>query len=512
MLVTLDTSSIDDYRLFLDIKKLPIYSFTGREAWFPDEYASQLGITTELDKPIEYTPKPFLFDYQKDIARWAIQKRKAAIFADCGLGKSLMYCEYARTVLEHLGTNRGVLMFAPLMVVKQMADEVKRFYGDSLPAEIVASSDLQTWLNSCGGKFGITNYEALKNEHTQGQLGCIIADESSVMKAHYGRYGQALIDLGKGLPFKLAGTGTPAPNDRIEYANHAVFLDQFPTINSFLAKYFVNRGQTQERWVLKPHALEPFYRGLSHWAVFLSNPAVYGWKHNADPLPPIEVIIHEVEMTKEQEAATRKLTGKLCASDPGGITTRNKLSKIAKGLEGSKTNKYEFICNLAKADPDESKIIWCWYNDEQDTLAEMLPGSASIDGATPHSKRVELIDAFKAGEIKTLISKPKLLGFGLNLQIAQQHIFSSLIDSYEQYYQAIKRSNRYGSTKPLKVHLPLLEIERPMAENVLRKAKMVQRDTEQQEAIFRAAKEGQSVYGVLANSGIDLETFCECSE
>lgn len=512
MELVLNTASVEDYRRFLEIKKLPIYSFTGRMAWFPDEYASQLGLAPSVEKPIEYTPSPFLFDYQADIARWAITKRKAAIFADCGLGKSLMYCEYAKAVLNHLAGNRGVLMFAPLMVVKQMADEVKRFYGDSLPVEIVTSANLQDWLNNCGGKFGITNYEALKNDHTQGQLGCIIADESSVMKAHYGRYGSALIDMGKGLPFKLAGTGTPAPNDRIEYANHAVFLDQFPTINSFLAKYFVNRGQTQERWVLKPHALEPFYRGLSHWSIFLSNPAVYGWKHNAESLPPINVKIHEVEMTQEQEAATRKLTGKLCASDPGGITTRNKLSKIAKGLEGSSTHKYDFICDLANKCPGESKIIWCWYNDEQDTLAEMLPDAVSIDGSTPYAKRVEMIAAFKAGKVKTLISKPKVLGFGLNLQIATQHIFSSLIDSYEQYYQAIKRSNRYGSTKPLTVHIPLLEIERPMAENVLRKAKMVQRDTEQQEAIFRAAKEGQSVYRVIKDAGIDLDTFCECSE
>jgi superfamily II DNA or RNA helicase len=194
-------------------------------------------------------------------------------------------------------------------------------------------------------------------------------------------------------------------------------------------------------------------------------------------------------MTSDQQAAMQKSTGKMFATDPGGITQRGVLSKIAKGIDGSETRKYDYIRQLVDSWPDESTLIWCWFNNEQDAVAAAIPGSASIQGSTKHKDRVRMIDDFKAGRIKVLISKPDVLGFGLNLQVATRQIFSSLIDSYEQYYQAVKRSNRFGSTKPLNVHIPLLDIERPMAENVLRKAAMVQQDTETQERIFLAAKD-----------------------
>ena len=512
MQITLQPSSVEDYKLFLRIKSLPVYSFTGREAWFPDEYAETLGIDAKASAMVDYQPSSFCHDYQRDGAAWALKKRKAALLWDCGRGKTIVYFEYARAAQAAMGASKGTLIFSPPMVVDQTLEEAAKFYGGSLQIERIESKDAQKWLNSCGGKIGITNYEAMRNELTRGQLGALILDESSLLKSHYGKYGQAAIQLGKGLEWKLAGTGTPAPNDRIEYANHAVFLDQFPTVNSFLAKYFVNRGQTQERWVLKPHALDPFYRGLSHWAMFLSDPAVYGWKDNSAPLPPIHVHIHDVDMTADQNKALTDATGNMFATNPGGITQRNVMSKIAKGLDGSETNKYSFIRGLTDSWPDKSTIIWCWYNEEQDRVASEFPDAANIDGTTPHQKRLDLIADFKAGRRKILISKPKILGFGLNLQIATRQVFSSLIDSYEQYYQAIKRSNRTGSGEPLHVHIPLTDLERPMAENVLRKAKMVQRDTEQQEQIFRAARDGQSATGVVKRLGIDLDTFCECSE
>lgn len=490
MYITLDTNRIEDYRRFLEIKRLPVYRITGRQAWFPDEYAQRLGIVPAAPIAVDYQPAPFLFDYQRDITRVALAKRKFAAFWDCGLGKTLLILEYAKVVLPTFAGQQGILIVAPPMVIDQTIDEAAKFYGDSLPIERVESGRLNEWLATCGGKIGITNYEAFRNELNQGQLGALILDESSSLKSMYGKYAQGCIALGKGLEWKLACTGTPAPNDRIEYANHAVFLDQFPTINAFLARYFINRGQTQERWVLKPHALEPFYCALSHWCIFLTNPGIYGWKDNCESIPPIVTHIHDVEMTDDQQAALRKETGMLFAGNPGGITKRKNLSKIAKGLDGSDTRKYEFIRTLVETWPSESTIIWCWFNEEQDRLEQQFPNAASIQGSTPQNKRRELIDDFKSGRRKVLISKPDILGFGLNLQIATRQVFSSLIDSYEQYYQAVKRSNRYGSTRPLNVHIPLLDIERPMAENVLRKAKLVQRDTEQQESIFRAAKDG----------------------
>lgn len=491
MRTVLDTSSIEDYRKFLAIKRLPIYSIHGREAWFPDEYASLVGMAVEKRNDVSYSPSSFLFDYQRDIAKIALRKRKFAVFADCGLGKTLIFMEFARNAQADLGNRRGTLIVSPLMVVGQTIDEARKFYGESIPLEQVRSKDLPTWLKNCGGKIGITNYDAMTDDiQSAGKLGALILDESSMLKSHYGKWGQKCLELGRGLDWKLSGTGTPAPNDRIEYANQAVFLDAFPTVNSFLAKFFVNRGQTGERWELKPHAIRPFYRALSHWCIFLNNPGTYGWKDNSEPLPPIIVHDHHVELTREQVTAVGTQTGELFAVDMGGITTRSTMGSLAKGKfrgEAISTNKPGFIRELVESwQRDESTIIWCKYNHEQELLEKKLPDAASIDGSTPFDKRMEMIAEFKSGQRRVLISKPKILGFGLNLQVATRQIFSGLEDSYENYYQCVKRSNRYGSTKPLNVHIPVTDIERPMIETVMSKADRVQKDTEEQEALFKS--------------------------
>lgn len=491
MKLTLNPNSVDDYRRFKAIKSLPRYSIRGRLASFPDEYADRLGLSAEQAVPIKYTPHPDCFDYQRDIARTAIEKRKYAVFADCGLGKTLIFLEFAKHATKSLPKNRCVLIVSPLMVIEQTVAEAKRFYGDKLPIEIVSAANLDDWLKSGTGRIGITNYEALRPEVEQGRLGGLILDESSMLKSHYGKWGQKCIDLGKGLEWKLALTGTPAPNDRIEYANHAVFLDQFPTVNAFLARYFVNRGQTDARWELKGHALRPFHVGLSHWSIFLTNPATYGWKANSAELPQIHVHIHHVELTDEQVKISSESSGKLFVSDLGGIVSRAAMGGIAKGhYKGKAVDTYKpaFIRELIACWPDESTIIWCLYNAEQERLAETFPEAANISGDTPYETRVKLIDEFKRGERRILISKPKILGFGLNLQIATRQVFSGLQDSYEQFYQAVKRSNRYGSTLPLNVHIPVTDLEEPMVATVLKKAKRVQHDAAEQERLFSDAR------------------------
>lgn len=517
MRLTLNPNSIDDYRTFLRVKSLPIFKVRGREVWFPDEYASRLGLNAPQDSAIEYIPSPFLFDYQADIAAIALRKKKFGAFVDPGYGKTLIYFEYARTILPLLAAaSQGILLLTPPMVIEQTLGEAERFYGNSpggpLPIERVESSKLNEWLATCAGRIGVTNYEAFRKPIERGQLGAIIADESHTLASHYGKYAQGVIELGRGLEWKLSGTGTPAPNDRIEYANQAVFLDHFPTINSFLARYFVNRGQTSERWVLKRYALEEFYKSLSHWSIFLSNPATYGWKDNCDAIPPVNIHIHDVEMTAEQNAAVSKQTGGLFAHRAGGITGRSKLSKIGKGIGGIETRKYDYIKGLVDSWPGKSTIIWAWFNDEQERLAKIFPDAASIEGKTKPAKRVELLNDFLAGRRKVLISKADVLGYGMNLQIATKHVFSSLIDSYRDFWQCIKRSNRIGSTDPLDVHIPITDAERPMVETVLVKAKRIEEDSRQQEKIFRAARLGLSIQETILAEGIDLGKLLDDEE
>lgn len=488
MIIHLDTSNVDDYRTFLKIKALPRYRFAGHVAEFPDEYASLLGLGPKVRKYKGYHAPEWMFDYQADITTLAIRKRKFCVFLEPGLGKTGVLLAFALHAQSQVGKRRRVLIVSPLMVIRQTLSEAAKFFTD-YPIEQVKAANLQSWLNGTGPSIGITNYEALTDELTPGNLASLIGDETSIMKSHYGKWGMKMIDLGKGLEWKLACTGTPAPNDRIEYANHAVFMDAFPTVNSFLARFFVNRGQTQERWEMRPHALESFYRALSHWCIFVANPSTYGWKDNSDNIPPIHTHIHHIDLTDAQRECVTTDAGTLFFMDAGGITSRMRLSQLAKGdNRGEKiaTNKPEFIRELVGSwSEKESTIIWCKYNPEQEHIAELFPECANISGSTSYDERDRLIDGFKNGRINVLVSKPKVMGFGLNLQVATRQVFSTCQDSYEEFYQAVKRSNRVGSTLPLNVHLPVTEIEVPMMDNVLRKAAMVQKDTEQQESIFK---------------------------
>jgi len=486
----LDPNSIDSYKLFIRAKKMPRYRVQGHTIFVPDEYAGKLGFKAKERSLTKYHAKHGLFDYQRDIIKLAIRKQKYCVFADCGLGKTLIFLEFCRYVNKQVGNKQCILIVSPLMVIEQTIAEAKRFY-DKYNIRQLHASNLQDWLDH-GHGIGITNYEAIRPELKTDQLGALIIDESSMLKSAYGKWGTKLIEMGKGLRWKLALTGTPAPNDRIEYANHAVFMDAFPTVNSFYARFFVNRGQTNNRWDMKPYAIEPFYRSLSHWCIFLTNPGTYGWKDNSEELPPIIQHIHDIPLTDQQTEIAYQTTGRLFADEIGGITSRSVLSQLAKGNYRGKripTNKPQYIRELIDSFNGDSTIIWCLYNEEQKILEETLPEAASIKGSTEFEERSRVINGFKAGKIKTIISKPKILGFGLNLQIATRQVFSGLMDSYESYYQAVKRSNRYGAKGPLHVHIPITDIERPMIETVLAKADRVHEDTINQERIFRDVAE-----------------------
>ena len=482
MEITFDRKTIASYMQFLQLRQSPVYHWKGSAAIVPDEYAASFGMKAKRRK-VSYDPCSKCFDYQRDIVGIAIRKKKYAIFADCGLGKTLMILEFARHASKQSGEK--VLIVSPLMVCKQTVDEASRFYDDLSIGRVVAP-DLQAWLSSNDGPLiGVTNYEAIREGLKSEKLKGLILDESSMLKSHYGAWGTRLIELGRGLEWKLCATGTPAPNDRIEYANHAVFLDRAKTVNEFLACYFINRGETQNRWELKPHALRPFYKSLSDWSIFLTNPAVYGWRDNVGITPPINVHIHHIDLTDEQRNAAQALTGNLVTTSVGGICQRGKLSQIATGKNGIASNKNDFIRSLVDSWPDESTIIWCNYNDEHDQMEATFPDAVSISGDTKESDRQAMIDRFKSGEVKTLITKPKILGFGLNLQVCTRQVWSGLKDSYEEYYQGVKRSNRIGSTRPLNVHIPVTELEVPFVENVLRKADRVEHDTNEQMRLFK---------------------------
>jgi len=237
MQLTLNTNDIGDYRKFIAIRSLPVFRFSGSDAIIPDEYADRiLGGKSPVSMRTDYTPSSFLFDYQRGIAEMAIRRQKFAAFVECGLGKTLIMLEFARHA-EANASGRPVLLVSPLMVIPQTLAEARRFYPE-MPIQQIASADLQEWLSN-GSGLGIVNYEALTQELDPGRLAGIVVDESSMLKSHYGKWGTRVLELAGQCEWRLALTGTPAPNDRIEYANHAVFCGACKTVNEFLARYFV---------------------------------------------------------------------------------------------------------------------------------------------------------------------------------------------------------------------------------------------------------------------------------
>lgn len=487
MRIHLDPSSREDYETFLRVKELPRYRFIGRTAEFPDEYCGRLGINPPNVVRADYNPWNGLFDYQRDISKIAIKKRKYATFLRCGLGKTYLQSEFTRHAASQLKGNQCALMFAPPMVIPQTLEEIDRFYGGRMAVEHIEAKNLNSWLLTGTSKIGITSYHALSEDTPQGRLGAMACDETSSWKSFGGKWGTTCIRLGKGLEWKWCGTGTPAPNDRIEYANHAVFLDHFPNVNSFLARYFVNKGKTDGRWEMKPHGLRPFYKSLSHWCIFLNDPATYGWKDNSGGFPPIRVHIEDVPMSEQQRQLAQQVTGNLIGA-AGGIGNRSKLGQIAKGsFQGKEipTAKPEYIRKMVESWPNDSTLIFCLFNDEQERLERQMPWAASIKGATKMEDRVRMINQYKSGEQKAIISKADCLGYGLNLQKTQRMIFSGLADSSEDYTQCVCRANRVGSTEPLEVYIPVMQIERPMIETVLQKCHRVEEDIKEQEKLFK---------------------------
>ena len=211
----------EGYQQFLRIKQLPRYTFTGRLAWFPDEYASRIGIKQGAKRKQKYTAPSWMMDYQRGISELAIRKQKYCVFADCGMGKTPIMLEHAR--YAHKETGKPGLIVSPLMVIKQTVSEAAKFYGTKYKLEQVSAKDLPSFLAK-GAGIGITNYEAIKDELDASRLGCLSLDESSLLKSHYGKWGTKLIEMGKGIPYKLACTGTPAPNDRDVYKRQEVDL------------------------------------------------------------------------------------------------------------------------------------------------------------------------------------------------------------------------------------------------------------------------------------------------
>lgn len=377
-----------------------------------------------------------LFEYQKDIVIWALKKGKSAIFADCGLGKSLMQLEWAEKVHEE--TNGSILILAPLAVTEQTYREGIKFGINSKVVE--CQEDVINGIN-------ITNYEKLDKFDTSVFNG-IVLDESSILKSFTGKVRNQIIDNFKNTPYKLACTATPAPNDYMELGNHSEFLGVM-TRSEMLAMYFVHDGGNTSKWRLKGHATDVFWQWMSSWAVVITNPRDLDYEVEGYDLPKLN--IHEI-IVDGDKPIVETLT----------LTQRRQARK--ESLEERCKAAADLVNNS-----NENWLVWCNLNDESKLLHELINESVEVKGSDKAKHKTDSSISFANGDIKCLVSKPLIFGMGLNFQSCHNMIFVGLSDSYEQYYQAVRRCWRFGQEHEVNVYIVISAKEGCVKENIERK-------------------------------------------
>lgn len=404
-----------EYQSFLASKRL-VMQPTGRDVDAGDIHAS-------------------LFGFQRDLVRWSVRKGRAALFADTGLGKTRMQLEWARL------TGQRALILTPLAVAQQTVAEARAIGIEAVYARQQADAGAMT----------VTNYEML-HQFDAAAFGAVVLDESSILKDFEGKVRAELIRTFAATPYRLCCTATPAPNDIAEIANHAEFLGIMKR-EEMLAAFFVH---DDAGWRLKGHARDGFYQWLASWGMSLKRPSDLGYADDGYALPALEITAVLVPT-----AFVRP--GQLFATDIKGIGDRAAVRRE------TLSERVKRAANLIQSEPDEPWIAWVGLNDEGRELARLIPDAVLMEGQQTPDEKVAAIQSFVRGDVRVLITKTSMAGQGLNLQHCARMAFVGLSDSYEAYYQSIRRCWRYGQTRPVHAYIVLTEPEEAIYANVCRK-------------------------------------------
>lgn len=386
----------------------------------------------------------FLFPHQRDIVAWALRRGRSAIFAGTGLGKTAMELVWAQKVAAHTG--KPVLIFAPLAVSQQHIREGAKF---GIAAQIVRTQ------SEVGPGINVTNYQKM-GHFDLSEFGGIVLDESSILKSTDGHYRTRLIEECASIPFRLAATATPAPNDFMELGNHAEFLG-IMSYTDMLATFFVHDGGDTQKWRLKGHAENEFWKWMASWAVMLRKPSDLGYPNDGYDLPPLVQNQHIVGV----DYAPSLDTGLLFPMEARGLSER---------IAARRDTVDERVSMAVAVTPaDRPFVWWCNLNGEADALAKAIPGAVNLSGADSDDAKERKIADFLEGRTRVLISKVSICGFGLNFQFCADTGFVGLNDSFEQVFQAVRRFWRFGQTKPVNVHFIAAETEGAVVANLKRK-------------------------------------------
>lgn len=388
-----------------------------------------------------------LFEWQKDIVFWSLKKGRSAIFADCGLGKTLMQLQWAKAVAET--EKRPVLIVCPLAVAEQTKRESEKFGFENV--RVVRD------MKSVAEGTNITNYEIL--EHFDASAFCgVVLDESSILKNFNGKTRTEIIEMFEATPYKLSCTATPAPNDFMELGNQSEFLNVMSR-TEMLATYFVHDGGETSKWRLKGHAQDAFWEWLATWAVVMTNPRDLGYDGSGFDLPEMRTVEHIVKNDVNVV--------------DGNFSLFADVAQTLNDRRGARRDSLESRCNVAarliSEKPDEQWLVWCDLNAEADQLKKDIPNAIEVRGTDTTEYKAKMLNGFTVGEVRVLISKPSIAGWGLNWQNCHNMIFVGLSDSYEMMYQAIRRCWRFGQQKAVSVHIITSEAEGAVKDNIDRK-------------------------------------------
>lgn len=392
---------------------------------------------------------PELFDFQQSLVTWAIRKGRAAIFADCGLGKTAMQLTWAENVARHSG--KPVLILAPLAVAPQTIREGEKF---GIECHRSINGDV-------AGRIVITNYERLEH-FSPGDFAGVVCDESSILKSFDGARRNEITDFMRKVPYRLLATATAAPNDFIELGTSSEALGYMGHMD-MLARFFKNdqNNLTSRRmygeapkWRFKGHAEQPFWRWVTSWARACRQPSDLGFDDGRFVLPPLSEIDHLIETNTVPD-------GMLFALPATNLREQRAEKKR------TVTERCEQVASMV-ADTGQPALVWCHLNEEGDLLQQLIPGAVQVSGKDKDEVKERRLIDFAEGQSRVLITKPKIGAWGLNFQVCS-HITYFPSHSFEQYYQSVRRCWRFGQKRPVTVDIILTEGERRIMQNLQRK-------------------------------------------
>ena len=388
-----------------------------------------------------------LFPHQRDCVEFLLKAGRGAAFLDTGLGKTAVELEYGKRVVEH--TNKPVILCAPLAVGRQHAREAERF---GVEAKVVRDGSEIT-----SPMVYITNYERL-HLFDKSQFSGIILDESSVIKSFTGKTTKALIDFASDMQWRLPATATPAPNDHMELGQHSQFLGVMRS-NEMLARWFIADQTTMGKYRLKKHGVKPYWSWVASWARCVGMPSDLGYSDDGFVLPALNIHKHIVE-TDISEGAEEGMLFRMPDCSATGIHKEKRLTSGARAAR---------IAEIVAAEPRECWMIWVETDYDADAIMELIPEAVEVRGSMKPEVKEERLNAFSTGEIRVLVSKPSIAGFGLNWQHCARTAFVGLSFSYEMFYQAIRRFWRFGQKRPVECHIAMADTETAIWQTIVRK-------------------------------------------